>query len=75
MIRVPSRFTTQQCSRCGEHMQRSLSVRTHICPFCGLVEDRDVNAAKNIVAVGLTVSAYGETVRPAKASARAGASQ
>jgi len=34
-----------------------------------------VNAAKNILAVGRTVSAYGETVRPAKASARDGASQ
>ncbi len=49
MIRVPARFTTQQCSRCGAYVQKSLSVRTHICPSCGLIEDRDVNAAKNIV--------------------------
>ena len=39
------------------------------------IHDRDVNAAKNILAVGLTVSAYGETVRPTKASARVGTSQ
>ena len=49
VVRVPARFTTQKCSRCGEYVQKSLSVRTHICPSCGLVEDRDVNAAKNIL--------------------------
>lgn len=53
MVRVPARFTTQKCSRCGEYVQKSLSVRTHICPYCGLVEDRDVNAAKNILWTGL----------------------
>jgi putative transposase len=52
VIRVPARFTTQKCHRCGEHVQKSLSVRTHICPFCGLVTDRDVNAARNILRVG-----------------------
>jgi putative transposase len=59
VIRVPSRFTTQQCSRCGEYIQKSLSVRTHICPHCGLVEDRDVNAAKNIVQAGAPPSGTG----------------
>ncbi|HEX5441415.1 MAG TPA: transposase [Ktedonobacterales bacterium] len=53
VIRVPARFTTQKCSGCGEYVQKSLSVRTHICPSCGLVEDRDVNAAKNILQTGL----------------------
>jgi putative transposase len=53
VIRVPARFTTQHCHRCGEYVQKSLSVRTHICPHCGLVEDRDVNAAKNILQTGL----------------------
>jgi hemoglobin-like flavoprotein len=43
--------------------------------LCGAGHDRDVNAAKNILAVGRTVSAYGEMVRPAKASVRDGASQ
>ncbi|HEY1390094.1 MAG TPA: transposase [Ktedonobacterales bacterium] len=55
VVRVPARFTTQKCSRCGEYVQKSLSVRTHICPSCGLVEDRDVNAAKNIVQAGVRV--------------------
>jgi putative transposase len=49
MIRVNPRFTSQKCSQCGEIVQKSLSVRTHICPFCGYVADRDVNAAKNIL--------------------------
>jgi putative transposase len=52
VIRVPARFTTQKCSRCGEYVQKSLSVRTHICPSCGLVEDRDINAALNILRAG-----------------------
>ena len=52
VVRVPARFTTQRCSGCGEYVQKSLSVRTHICPFCGLAEDRDVNAARNILQAG-----------------------
>jgi putative transposase len=46
VIRVNPRFTSQKCHRCGEIVQKSLSVRTHLCPFCGYVADRDVNAAK-----------------------------
>lgn len=52
VIRVNPRFTTQACSNCGELVQKSLSVRTHICPSCGYVADRDVNAAKNILRAG-----------------------
>jgi putative transposase len=52
VIRVLARFTTQTCSRCGTYVQKSLSVRTHRCPSCGLVKDRDVNAAKNILQAG-----------------------
>src|SRR6266567_1968473 len=49
VIRVNPRFTSQKCFKCGEIVQKSLSVRTHICPCCGYVADRDVNAAKNIL--------------------------
>jgi putative transposase len=49
VIRVNPRFTSQKCHRCGEIVQKSLSVRTHVCPFCGYIADRDVNAAKNIL--------------------------
>jgi len=49
VIRVNPRFTSQKCHQCGQIVQKSLSVRTHICPFCGFVADRDVNAAQNIL--------------------------
>jgi putative transposase len=52
VIRINPRFTTQLCSRCGELTQKSLSVRTHVCPSCGYVADRDVNAAQNILRAG-----------------------
>jgi putative transposase len=41
-------YTSQDCSGCGERVQKSLSVRTHTCRHCGLVMDRDENAARNI---------------------------
>jgi putative transposase len=50
VIRVTTRFTSQKCHQCGEIVQKSLSVRTHLCPFCGYMADRDVNAAQNILA-------------------------
>jgi len=49
VIRVKPHYTTQKCNKCGELIQKSLSVRTHICTSCGSVADRDVNAAKNIL--------------------------
>jgi putative transposase len=52
---VPPAYTTQDCSNvladgtiCGERIAKTLSVRTHICPTCGYVADRDENAARNI---------------------------
>jgi putative transposase len=42
-------YTTQDCSGCGERIFKSLSVRTHVCTTCGLILDRDLNAAKNIL--------------------------
>lgn len=52
VVRVNPRFTSQRCSRCSELVQKSLSVRTHHCPHCGYVADRDVNAALNILRAG-----------------------
>jgi hypothetical protein len=49
---IPPAFTTQDCSGCGERVQKSLSVRTHICTNCGLILDRDENAALNILVAG-----------------------
>jgi putative transposase len=64
VVRVRARFTTQQCSQCGEYVQKSLSVRTHICPSCGYIEDRDVNAAKNILRAGAPPSGTGAVGLP-----------
>jgi putative transposase len=49
---VPPAFTTQDCSGCGERVYKSLSVRTHVCTNCGLMLDRDENAALNILRAG-----------------------
>jgi putative transposase len=46
---VNSAYTSQDCSGCGESMHKSLSVRTHVCTNCGLILDRDENAATNIL--------------------------
>ncbi len=48
VIAVPAQYTSQDCSGCGERVPKSLSVRTHVCTSCGLVLDRDENAARNI---------------------------
>lgn len=52
VVAVPAQYTSQDCSGCGERVPKSLSVRTHICPSCGLVIDRDENAARNILRAG-----------------------
>jgi len=49
---VNPRYTSQDCSGCGERIPKTLADRTHICPKCGLVMDRDENAAKNICTAG-----------------------
>jgi putative transposase len=45
--------TSKMCSRCGELVEKDLSVRIHSCPGCGLTLDRDHSAAINILALGL----------------------
>ena len=52
-IAVNPAYTTQDCSACGNRQKMKLSDRTYICPVCGIEIDRDLNAAKNILAVGL----------------------
>src|SRR5262249_6711253 len=37
-------YDSQVCSGCGRLVRKSLAVRTHICPRCGLILDRDHNA-------------------------------
>ena len=57
--------STKRCSGCGYTLPKlALNVRSWVCPECGANHDRDVNAAKNIKAVGLTALACGESVNP-----------
>jgi putative transposase len=51
-IAVDPRGTSVRCSSCEKPVPKSLSERTHRCEKCGLVLDRDENAARNILALG-----------------------
>jgi len=53
VVKVPPTYTSQDCSQCGNRVKKSLSERTHACS-CGCVLDRDENAAKNILRLGLS---------------------
>lgn len=60
--------SSKRCHACGHVLDSlPLDVRQWTCPACGVRNDRDINAAKNILAVGLTVNACGEAVRPGRA--------
>lgn len=69
---VDPKHTSQDCSGCGAKVTKTLADRTHCCPNCGLVMDRDENAAVNILRksrVGTTRSyASGHCVRPVSSS-------
>ncbi|HAJ61640.1 MAG TPA: transposase, partial [Cyanobacteria bacterium UBA8543] len=53
-VAVPPHYTSQNCSNCGKVVKKSLSVRTHVCHHCGHTQDRDWNAARNILEKGLS---------------------
>ncbi|MFI2506158.1 RNA-guided endonuclease InsQ/TnpB family protein [Streptomyces sp. NPDC018972] len=60
--------SSRLCSACGALQGRMpMNVRTWTCD-CGTTHDRDVNAAKNILAVGLTASVCGAGVRPQRST-------
>ncbi len=52
VIKVSPAYTSQDCWACGNRVRKALSERTHICR-CGCVLDRDENAARNILRLGL----------------------
>ncbi|MFJ9176495.1 RNA-guided endonuclease InsQ/TnpB family protein [Streptomyces sp. NPDC102360] len=67
---VVDRFfpSSKLCSNCGTMQSKMpLNVRTWTCD-CGAAHDRDVNAAKNLRAAGLAVSACGAGVRPQRST-------
>ena len=62
--------SSKRCSApaCGQVLASlSLDMRAWTCPACGARHDRDVNAARNVLAAGLAVSACGGAVRPRRA--------
>ena len=60
--------SSKLCSTCGTLQERMpLNVRTWTCD-CGTTHDRDVNAARNILAAGRAVTACGAGVRPQRSS-------
>jgi putative transposase len=52
-IAVNPAYTSQDCSRCHYRQYMPLSERTYHCPCCLLSLDRDLNAARNILRLGL----------------------
>ncbi|CQH64655.1 IS1341-type transposase ISHhu12 (plasmid) [Halobacterium hubeiense] len=53
VISVEPAGTTKECASCGVSTDKPLWVREHSCPACGHTDDRDLNAAKNILNRGL----------------------
>jgi putative transposase len=53
VVSVNPAYTSQICSGCGEIVKKTLLVRTHRCPHCKLILNRDHNAAINILRLGL----------------------
>ncbi len=67
--------TSQVCSACGaKDGPKPLSVRQWMCQACGTVHDRDLNAARNVLALGRreSLNACGGGIRPGQAPAVAG---
>ncbi|MGB6166783.1 MAG: transposase [Geitlerinemataceae cyanobacterium] len=60
-VAVPPQNTSQNCSNCGQKVAKSLSTRTHKCPRCGYIADRDENAALNILEIGLRTAGHAGT--------------
>ena len=66
--------SSKRCSHCGHLLDAlSLEVREWTCPECDTHHERDINAAKNVLAVGLAVNACGEAIRPGAVKTKPGA--
>jgi putative transposase len=53
VVEVEPAYSSVKCSRCGCKVAKSLAVRTHACPKCHTVLDRDYNSALNHLQNGL----------------------
>ncbi|WP_199752559.1 RNA-guided endonuclease TnpB family protein [Actinoplanes sp. ATCC 53533] len=76
VVLVPPAYTTMTCSGCGTRAKErlGLGIRTFECSTCGYTADRDVNAARTILATAERVRASADDVRHAIASFRDGGS-
>jgi putative transposase len=77
LIRIDKWYpSSKRCFDCGHILDSlPLDVRSWICPECGVQHDRDINAAKNVLAAGLAVAACGEAVRPGAVKTKSGKPQ
>ncbi len=57
-VAVLPHYTSQNCSNCGKVVKKTLSTRTHTCPHCGHTQDRDWNAARNILEKALRTAGH-----------------
>jgi putative transposase len=53
VVLVEPAGTTKECNQCGVETHKPIWIREHSCPACGHIEDRDLNAAKNVLDRGL----------------------
>ena len=60
LVEVNPRGTTKECSNCGVETDKPLWVHEHSCPSCGYEDDRDANAAKNILQRALSELGMGQ---------------
>jgi putative transposase len=77
-LRLTDRFhpSSRRCFDCGQVLEElPLGTREWDCPKCGRHHDRDVNAAKNILAAGQAVTARGGRVRPTPGISQRSANQ
>lgn len=75
LIKIDRWFpSSKRCNACGNVVDKlPLNIREWTCSKCETVHDRDINAAINVLAAGLAVSASGASVRPKGISPAAGA--
>jgi len=71
LVKVPAAYTSQTCAECGAVDRRSRQTQAKFgCVACGHTDNADVNAARNILAAGLAVTARGAVSEEATAMNR-----
>lgn len=72
LIKIDRWFpSSKRCGNCGHIVDKlPLNIREWECPKCQTTHDRDLNAARNILAAGLAVSVCGANIRPERESSQ-----